>query len=172
MRGRLAKPRIEGNDTVYDFEMRDIVVISQRKFKNRREAQQYSRFVEKVKKVYPYAARARELFAKYEPIYYQLDKQSDRRKLMKKLEDELLYQHKDELMKWSISDGRLLLKLINRETERTPYNLIKEFRGDIRAIFWQGIARIFRNNLKSGYDPYGEDRELEQIVVLIELGYF
>lgn len=169
--GRFMKKTVNGSDTIYEAEIDDIVVLSKRIFKNKREEQQYNRYVMKVKKVYPYAVKARELFAKYEPVYYQLEKQSDRRKLMKQLEDELLHQHENELKRWSISDGTILLKLINRETNRTAYSLIKEFRGDIRAVFWQGIARIFRNNLKSGYDPYGEDRVLEQIVTLIEMGY-
>ena len=86
-------------------------------------------------------------------------------------EKELLAEHKEDLKKWSMSDGKILLKLINRETERTPYTLIKDFRGDIRAVFWQGIARIFSNNLKSGYDAEEEDRILEEIVTLIEAGY-
>ena len=65
----------------------------------------------------------------------------------------------------------MLLKLINRETDQTPYNLIKEFRGDFSAVFWQGIARIFSNNLKDGYDPEGEDWMIEDIVSRIEMGY-
>ena len=91
--------------------------------------------------------------------------------LMKKIEDELLSRYKNELKKMSISDGRVLIKLIDRETGRTSYSIIKEFRGSFAAAFWQGIARIFRNNLKDEYDPYGEDALIEQIVTLIEFGY-
>ena len=90
---------------------------------------------------------------------------------MKRIEKELLAEHKDELKKWSVTDGRILLKLINRETERTPYSIIKDFRGDVSAVFWQGIALLFKNNLKDGYEPEGDDRYLEEIVTLIELGY-
>ena len=67
--------------------------------------------------------------------------------MMKQLEKELLDKHLEEMKKWSISDGRILLKLINRETERTPYSIIKDFRGGMSAVFWQGIARIFKNDL-------------------------
>jgi len=100
-----------------------------------------------------------------------MEDKRDKRKLMKNLEKQLLAEHKDELKKWSISDGRLLLKLINRETERTPFSLIQDFRGDFSALFWQGIAKIFRNDLKDGYDPEGKDEWLEEIVTMIELGY-
>jgi hypothetical protein len=71
----------------------------------------------------------------------------------------------------SITDGRVLIKLIDRETGRTSYTLIKEFRGGVTAVFWQGIARIFGNNLKDEFDPYGEDLLIDEIATMIEIGY-
>ena len=162
---------IQGNDTIIHKEIKQVVVFPEREFKNNRQRRRYTRYILKVKKVYPVAVEARELLEKYEPQYYALDDQRDRRKLMKNLEKELFAEHKEELKKWSISDGRILLKLINRETDRTTYSLIKDFRGDVSAVFWQGIARIFRNDLKDEYDPEDEDKILEEIVTLIELGY-
>ena len=162
---------VEGNDTLIHKNIDEVIVIPKRKFKNKRQRRRYTRYILKVKKVYPVAVKARELLVKYGPEYYALEDQRDRRKLMKQLEKELLVDHKEDLKKWSISDGRILIKLIDRETDRTAYSLIKDFRGDIRAVFWQGIARIFSNNLKSGYDPDEDDRYLEEIVALIEAGY-
>ena len=162
---------IEGNDTIIHKNLNEILVFPQKEFSSRRQEKRYSRYINKVKKVYPLAVEARRLLEKYEPEYIALEAQSDRRKLMKKLEKELLAEHKEKLKKWSISDGRILIKLIDRETKRTSYSLIKDFRGGVSAVFWQGIARIFRNNLKAEYDPLGEDRVLEEIVTLIELGY-
>jgi hypothetical protein len=162
---------VEGSDTIIHKNIDEVRVMPRRQFKNKRQRRRYSRYILKVKKVYPVAVKARELLVKYEPEYYALEDQRERRKLMKKLEKELLAEHKEDLKKWSISDGRILLKLINRETDRSAYSLIKDFRGDIRAVFWQGIARIFSNNLKSGYDPDEEDKYLEEIVALIEAGY-
>ncbi len=162
---------IRGNDTIVHKNIDEVIVLPQREFKNKRQRRRYNRYILKVKKVYPLAVEAKELLIKYEPEYYALEDKRDRRKLMKQLEKELLAEHKEELKRWSISDGRILLKLINRETNKTPYSLIKDFRGDFSAAFWQGIARIFSNNLKSGYDPDEEDRMLEEIVTLIELGY-
>ena len=162
---------VEGQDTIIHKDIKDVYVFPNKKFKSKRHQRRYSRYVQKVKKVYPLAVKARELLEKYEPEYNALEKQRDKRRLMKRIEKELLREHKDELVKWSITDGRILLKLINRETERTPYSIIKDFRGDVSAVFWQGIARIFKNNLKAGYDPEEEDRILEEIVSLIELGY-
>jgi hypothetical protein len=162
---------IVGEDTIIHKNIDEVRVLPKRKFKNKRQYRRYSRYVEKVKKVYPMAVKARELLEKYEPQYNELEENRDKRKLMKQVEKELLAEHMDELKKWSISDGRILLKLIDRETERTPYTLIKDFRGDVSAVFWQGIARLFKNNLKSEYDPEEEDRILEEIVVMIEAGY-
>lgn len=162
---------VKDGDTIIFKNIKEVVVFPERKFKNKRQYRRYTRYVRKVKKVYPLAVEARELLKTYEPEYNTLETQKEQRRLMKKLEKELLNKHKDELKKWSISDGRILLKLINRETKRTPYNLIKDFRGGFSAVFWQGIAKLFRNDLKAGYDPEEEDKMLEEIVTLIELGY-
>ncbi len=162
---------VKGNDTIIHRRLRTIYVFPDKKATSKRYQRRYSRYVAKVKRIYPLAVEARELLKEYEPKYYALEKQSDRRKLMKNLEKELLDKHKEELKKWSISDGKILLKLINRETEHTPYELIKDFRGSVSAVFWQGIARLFRNNLKDEYDPDNDDRMLEEIVTLVELGY-
>ncbi len=162
---------IEGNDTIIHKDLKPVVVFPDKKFKNNRQRRRYTRYIIKVKKVYPLALEAREMLKKYEPEYYSLESKHDRRKLMKQVEKELFEKHKEELKKWSISDGRILLKLINRETERTPYSLIQDFRGDVSAVFWQGIAKIFKNDLKAGYDPDEEDKILEEIVEMIEMGY-
>ena len=162
---------VQEGDTIIHKNIKEVVVIPERRFKSKRTQRRYNRYVQKVKKVYPLAVEARELLKKYEPIYDQLEDKGDKRRLMKDLEKELLAKHKEELKKWSISDGRILLKLINRETDRTPYILIQTFRGDFSAFFWQGIAKIFKNDLKAGYDPDGEDQWLEEVVELIELGY-
>jgi hypothetical protein len=163
---------VVGNDTVIQIQVKEIWVFPERKFTSKKQQQNYSRYVAKVKKVYPLAVEARILLQKYEPQYYALDSQRERRKLMKNLEKELLDNHKEELKKWSISDGTILLKLINRETNRTAYSIIKDFRGDVSAMFWQGIARLFKNNLKDGYSPEVEDKLLEEIVHKIESGYY
>lgn len=164
--------RVVGNDTIIQIQIKEIWVFPERKFASKKQQQNYSRYVAKVKKVYPVAVEAKLLLEKYEPQYYALDSQRERRKLMKNIEKELLDKHKEELKKWSISDGTILLKLINRETNRSAYSIIKDFRGDVSAMFWQGIARLFKNNLKDGYSPEDEDKLLEEIVRKIESGYY
>jgi len=170
--GNYVMGTIVGSDTIIQVRVKEIWVFPERKFTSKRQQQNYSRYVARVKKVYPVAVEARMLLEKYEPQYYALNSQRERRKLMKNLEQELLDKHKEELKKWSITDGRILLKLINRETNRTAYSIIKDFRGDVSAMFWQGIARLFKNNLKDGYSPEEEDKLLEEIVRKIESGYY
>lgn len=162
---------VQDGDTIIFQNIKEVVVFPDRKFKNKRQYRRYSRYVQKVKKVYPVAIEARELLDEYEPIYNAMEDKKERKKMMKQLEKELLDKHKAKLKKWSISDGRILIKLIDRETDRTAYSLIQDFRGNFSAAFWQGIARLFKNNLKTGYDPEEEDKVLEEIVILIELGY-
>lgn len=162
---------VEGEDTLIHKNIQEVWVMPPREFENRREKRRYNRYVKKVKKVLPYAKEAGRLLQKYEPIYFAMEEQKARRLLMKQLEDELMAQYKDELKKMSISEGRILLKLIDRETDRTSFRLLKDFRGNISAFFWQGIARIFGSNLKAEYEPEGEDKMLEEIVTLVEVGY-
>lgn len=162
---------IQGGDTLIHRNIPEIMVVPPHEFKNPRHERRYNRYVEKVKKVYPYAKLAGEMLQEYEPKYLALTDDRERRKMMKDLEQELLDEYKDDLKRMSISEGRILLKLIDRETSKTSYTLIKDFRGGVPAVFWQGIARLFGSNLKAEYDPAGEDKMLEQIVTLIEVGY-
>lgn len=162
---------IKDGDTIIHKNIPEIVVIPQHDFKNPRQERKYNRYILRVKKVLPYAKLAGELLRKYEPEYLALDNDRDRRKMMKGLEKQLMNEYKDDLKRMTISEGHILIKLIDRETTKTSYALIKDFRGGVPAVFWQGIARIFGSNLKTEYDPYGEDRLLEEIVTLIEIGY-
>ena len=162
---------IEGEDTLIHKNIKEVWVMPPREFENRRQERKYNRYVRKVKKVLPYAKEAGRLLEKYEPVYLALEEERDKRQLMKNLEDELMDQYKDELKKMTISEGRILLKLIDRETSRTSYRLLKDFRGGVSAFFWQGIARLFGSDLKAEYEPEGEDRMLEEIVTLVEVGY-
>ena len=91
---------------------------------------------------------------------------------MKQVEKELLDEYEDDLKKLTITQGRILIKLVDRETGATSYELVKELRGSFSAFFWQAFARIFGSTLKAEYDPYGEDRLIEEIVLLIDNGYF
>ena len=162
---------INGKDTLIYRELKEIWIYPDRKFDNRRQERDFWKYANKVRKVYPYAKTASELLRKYEPEYNKLTTQREKRKYIKKVEDELMAKYKDELKKLTISEGRILIKLVDRETSKTMFTLVKDFRGDFAAFFWQSLARLFGNNLKDEYDPYGEDRLTEEIVRMIEMGY-
>ncbi len=162
---------IKKGDTLIHRNIPEVIVVPQQEFKNARQERRYNRYVEKVKKVYPYAKLAGEMLQEYEPKYLALNDDRERRRMMKDLEQQLLDEYKDDLKRMTLSEGRILLKLIDRETSKTSYTLIKDFRGGVPAVFWQGIARLFGSDLKAEYDPAGEDKVLEQIVTMIEIGY-
>lgn len=163
---------ISGKDTIPQVELPEVQVYSTKVFKNKAEEQQYWRLVRRVKKVLPYAKEAGVLFRKYVREVPADSRRRDKRIYVKKAEDELMAKYGPVMKKMSVSDGRVLIKLIDRETNWASYDIIQEVKGSVPAVFWQGIARIFGNNLKAKYDPLGEDRQIETIIQLIESGIF
>ena len=161
---------IENNgDTLPHVEL-DEIPIFPRKFSSRKDERKYGRLLAKVKKVYPYAKIAAELLGEYDERYQSTNDSKLRRKYVKEAESKLFDQYGTQLKKLTISEGRILIKLIDRETEHTSYELIKDLKGGLSAFFWQGIAKIFGNNLKDEYDPVTEDRMIEEIIIFIEAG--
>ncbi|PTN08385.1 uncharacterized protein DUF4294 [Mangrovibacterium marinum] len=160
----------EGGDTIPHVSLEPIPVFPRRHFKTKRLERKYWRLAMKVKKVYPYALKAAELMAEYDARYRASDSRKTRKEYLKAAEKELFDQYGDQLKKLSISEGRILIKLIDRETRHTSYELIKDLKGGVSAFFWQGIARLFGNDLKAEYDPVEEDRMIEEIILFIEAG--
>ena len=102
------------------------------------------------------------------PIIKNTEK--ERKDYMKEVEKEVFRDYEGDMQQMSLAQGKLLIKLIDRETSNTSYELIRDYRGKVPAAFWQGVARIFGTNLKAEYDPYGEDAIIERIVTEIEAG--
>jgi len=96
--------------------------------------------------------------------------EKDRKNYIRQLEKDVFAEYEDDIQEMTITQGRILIKLIDRETKNTSYELIKKYRGGLSAAFWQGIARIFGTNLKEEYDPYGKDILIELILQDIEMG--
>ena len=137
--------------------------------KNRKAQQQYDRLVHNVKRVYPLAKLVRQtIIETYEVL--QLLPENERDAHLKRVEKGLVEQYGKQFRKLSRTQGRLLVKLVDRECNNTGYALTKAFLGHIRANVYQGIALLFGNSLNKHYDPEGEDREVERIVLLIESG--
>jgi hypothetical protein len=130
----------------------------------------YRRLVQNVKKVYPYSIVVRETFTEINDTLEQLGSERERRKFMKDYEADLFGEYEDDIKHMTLSQGKILIKLIDRETQNTSYQLIHDYRGSVSALFWQGIARLFGSNLKAEYDPYGEDYIIEKVIYEIEQG--
>ena len=158
--------KVEGADTMLIKDLKPVVIFAWKTPPDRKKR----KLIYNIKKVYPYARLASLKLWEYEDKLRQADSDRERRKLMKQAEKELEREFGDELKKLNFTQGRILLKLIDRETGDTSYELLQDLRGKFTAFFWQSLARIFGYNLKSDYDPDGKDKEIEEIVTLIEQG--
>ena len=161
----VARVEVEGGDTIQVLDLLPIYV-----FKRPADLRKYQRMIYNLKKVYPIARHARVMLAQTEANLAQLPNDKARRKYMKDFEDELKRIYTPVLKQMTFSQGKLLIKLIDRETEHTTYDLVKELRGSFSAVFWQGVARIFGANLKDTYDREGEDQVIEQLILYYEAG--
>ena len=141
-----------------------------RKYARKPDMRRYQRLIRMVKKCYPLAKQARIEMEKMEQQLLAVKDPKEQQKLSKELQKRLIKQYTPVILKMTFSEGKVLLKLIDRETEHTAFQIIKEFRGGFVASFWQGIGKIFGQNLKAQYDKEVEDRVLEQIVVYYEAG--
>ena len=157
-------------DTIPVIPLKEVNVYALKVIKNKREARRFSRLVRNVKKVYPYAKIAGIKLNKYNDILLKTENERERRKIMKKAEDEIQEEFGKDIKKLNFSQGKILIKLIDRETENSSFKLVQDLRGKFQAFFWQAFARIFGYNLKVKYDPEDEDRNIEMIVKMIECG--
>jgi len=157
-------------DTFFFQRLAPFVLLSPKTFTSRRHETQYNRLIVNVKRVYPYARLAGIKLEHYNDRMLAARTDRERKEIMKQAEADLEAQFGKELRKLTFSQGVILLKLIDRETGQTGYDLVSELRGTFRAFFWQGIGRIFGYNLKVRYDPRGADKDIEDIVLRIMYG--
>jgi len=160
---------VEG-DTVPIIYLDQVYVWGSKSFKNSAETRKWDRLVRNVKVAYPYAKLAGIKFEEYNRKIESVSSEKEKKRMMKQAEDELQAQFGPELKELTFTQGKILLKLIDRQTTNTSYDIVREFRGRFMAFFWQGIGKLFGYNLKTKYDPLREDAEIERIVLMIENG--
>lgn len=160
---------IEG-DTILISNIQEATVYSNKRVASNRELRQYQRLIYNVKKVYPYARLAGEIFMEVENNLATIENEKEKKEYIKQVEKDIKDRFEGELTKLTITQGRILIKLIDRETMHTSYDLVKELRGSFQAFFWQAVARLFGSNLKSTFEPYGEDQIIEEIILMIDYG--
>lgn len=151
-------------------ELKEITVYGKMPRGVRFDYRRHARLVYNVRRVYPYALIVRDEFGRINRLLETLPTERAQRDFLQDYEKELLSRYEGDMRKLTFSQGKILIKLIDRETQNTSYDLIRQYRGKFSATFWQGIARIFGANLKTSYDAEGEDYLIEQIVTEIEAG--
>jgi hypothetical protein len=162
--------RIVDGDTILIAFLPEVPIFADRIFRSEKQRKQYDKLKRNVKKVYPYALLAEARIKEYDLQLQKIPNESDRKKFMKEVEKKLKVEFEKDLKNLTFSQGKLLIKLIDRQTDKTSYELVKQYRGSFSAFMWQSLARMFGANLKTEYDPEGEDKKIEEIIYLIEIG--
>ena len=157
-------------DTIPVVSLREVEIFSLLTPNTRRERHQLTKLIRDVKKVYPFARLAGIQVRKFSKLIEEANNERESKRIMKEAEREITERYGDELRNLTFSQGKVLIKLIDRETGDCSYNLVEELRGNFTAFFYQAFARIWGYNLKVKYDPEGEDKQIETIVKMIERG--
>jgi hypothetical protein len=170
--GYKCRAEIVNGDTVPVVDLYDVYVYTEYVFKNNRQREQWTRIKHNVKKVYPYAILAAAKLKEYDRILEHMPNENMKKAYLRVCEKDLKHEFEDELKDLSINQGRVLMKLIDRETGKTTYEIVKEMRGGFEACMWQAVARIFGNNMKDDYDANFEDIMIERAIKIVESGQF
>jgi hypothetical protein len=161
---------IYNGDTVRLYTLPDVMIYGALDPTSVDNMQQYYKLRRNVIRAYPYAKIAAAAMKTIKDSLATISSKRQKKKYLKSTEKEMKEKFEDELKKLSVSQGKILIKLIDRETGNSSYDLVKEYRGFFEAVFWQTTARFFGSDLKSTYDPEGEDKVIESIVQAIERG--
>lgn len=151
-------------------ELKEITVYGAMTREARFNYRKHARLVYNVRRVYPYAILVRNELGRVDRLLETMPDERDRRNFLQSYEKEIFDSYEDDMKKLTFTQGKILIKLIDRETQNTSFDLIRQYRGKFSATFWQSVARIFGADLKSDYDPEGEDYLIEQVVREIEAG--
>lgn len=170
--GYKCRAEIVNGDTVAVIDLYDVSVYTEFVYKNNRQREQWTRIKYNVKKVYPYAILAAAKLKEYDRILERMPDEKMKKAYLRVCEKDLKHEFEDELKDLSINQGRVLMKLIDRETGKTTYEIVKEMRGGFEACMWQAVARIFGNNMKDDYDANVEDIMIERAIKIVESGQF
>ncbi len=161
---------VSNGDTIPYFQLPQVDVFAQRKFKDEKERQQYSKLVRDVRKAYPYARIiATSIIETYEYMETMPD-EKERQKHLEEVQKYMMSRYKPEMKKMTKAQGKILIKLVDRECNVQAYSIVKALLGSLKAGVYNMFAGMFGNSLKTRYDPQGEDAMIEEIVLQIEQG--
>lgn len=160
---------IEDGDTIPVISCEDISVYTYFIYKNKHQYEQWTRTKYNVKKVYPYAILAAAKLKEYDKMLAKIEDAKMKKVYLKCCEKDLRKEFEDELKQMSVSQGRILMKLIDRESGKTTYEIVEQMRGSFQAVMWNALATLFGNNMKVKFDPV-EDIMVERAIKLVETG--
>ena len=166
---KIGKAAWEGDSIMY-VQTNNVYVFPPKTFKNDKQRKQYTRLVYNVKKVLPIAKEARGMLLETYEYLQTLPNKKAKEEHMKLVEKDIKQRYTPRMKKLSLTQGKLLIKLIYRECNSSAYSTIKAFLGPVRACFYQAFAWTFGASLTKGYDPDGIDAETEKVVLQVEAG--
>ena len=167
---RYAKPEIENGDTVWCYLLPELWVYPPLKFKSEKERRAYNRLVYNVKKVLPIAQQVNGLIAETYETLEMLPTKKEKQAHISRVERDIKAQYTPQMKKLTYSQGKLLIKLVDRECNQSSYEIVQAFLGPARAAFYQVFAWTFRASLKKEYHPEEEDKLIERVVRQVETG--
>lgn len=159
-----------GEDTLYATYLKEISIFPELKFRNKKQERFYWRTVRDVKKTLPYAKLIKKDIQYADSVLRTFSTEKEKRQWWRKFEKQLFRKYEKDFRGMYASQGMMLMKLVNRETSQTGYDLIKHYKGKFTANFWQFIAKLFKNDLKEEYDENDKDKIVERVIILVESG--
>lgn len=157
-------------DTIPYITLKNIYVYPEMRFKNNRQRRNYNKLVRDIKKTLPLAKEVRRAVIETYEYLQTLPDEKSKEAHIKLVEKGLKKQYTPKMKKLTFAQGKLLIKLVNRECNQSSYQLVKAFMGSFKAGFYQTFAALFGASLKKEYHPEDEDRMIERIIILVENG--
>lgn len=171
-RGHL-RMQVENGDTTYLDKLPPIYIFGRGKARSEKQWRAYYKLVWRFARVYPYAQASGSLIKQVDSTLNAEHYRGVRKeRYIDAIQKQIFRDFEKPLRNMSIQQGALLLKLINRETGLPPYTIIKDYKNRLAAGFWEGVAHLFDNSLKSDYDPTGADATIEELVQIWNAGEF
>lgn len=168
--GYMVKVCVYEGDTIPYITLRNVYIYPKMKFKNKKQEKYYYRLVRDVKKTLPIAKEIRNIVIETYEYLETLPDEKAKDKHIKAVEKGLKEQYTPRMKKLTFSQGKLLIKLVNRECNQSSYQLVKAFMGPFKAGFYQTFAALFGASLKKEYRPEDEDEMVERVITLVENG--
>lgn len=168
--GYMIPKMVVDGDTLPNIPLTEIYVFPPENHRTQADYRRYQKLVYNIKKVYPYSQIAKRKLSEMNSEFVKLKTEREKKAYIKQVEAEMMAEFEGPLRKLTISQGKLLIKLIDRETGSTSYDLVRELKGPFSAFFWQAMARVVGSNLKTKFEKDGEDQTIDRLILLMESG--